>query len=132
MSLLAPVLTLHATGAAPPAQVWRRYASLDRWPDWSPLIGGVDADERRLRPGLRGVVHGPLGVPVPFVVTDVDAAAMRWTWRARVGPFALTIDHGVDAAGEGTRTWLRVRGLLPAVLGYAPLAQLALQRLVRP
>jgi hypothetical protein len=132
MPLLAPTLTLRARGAAPADLVWERYVRLERWPHWSPQITGVDADGEVLRPGLRGVVRGWFGVGVPFVVTAVDEIARTWSWRVRVGPLTIDLTHGVEADPAGSCTWLRVRGLLPAVAGYAPLALLALRRLVRP
>ena len=132
MSILAPTVTLHARGAASPAVVWSRYTHLDAWPRWSPQIAGVETDGDLLRAGMRGVVRGPLGIGVPFVVTAVDEVSRQWSWRVRLGPLGMHLTHGVEGDGAGTRTWLRVSGLLPAVAGYAPLALLALRRLVRP
>jgi hypothetical protein len=127
-----------------------------RWPQWSPQITAVElaapahgaqegtadgteagamhgaAEGDRLRPGLRGVVRGPWGVAVPFTVTAVDERARTWSWRVSVGVLHLHLAHGVEADPAGTRTWLRVTGLLPLAAGYAPLARIALRRLVRP
>ncbi len=65
------------------------------------------------------------------MVTDVDEAAGRWSWRVRggIGPIAvsLTIEHLV---GEGSASLL-VTGAAPVVLAYEPVARLALARLVR-
>jgi hypothetical protein len=88
--------------------------------------------DRAVQPGDRGDVLGPVGIRVPFQVTDVDDAGRRWTWRIRVGALTLQGDHGVDADGDrGCCAWMRLRGPLPVVVGYAPLAHLALARLVR-
>ena len=43
----------------------------------------------------------------------------------------MTLDHGVEPAGTGTRTTLAVDGPAPVVLAYVPLARVALGRLVR-
>ena len=72
---------------------------------------------------------------VRFRVLAVDPAARVWTWQASAGPVVLRLHHGVapDPAGSGrTRTTLRVTGPAPVVLAYAPVARLALRRLVRP
>jgi len=128
-------VSLRARGAASPALAWERYSLLVHWPQWSPQITSVDADGDRLRTGLAGVVHGPLGVAVPFTVTEVDDAAMTWAWTARLGPAQLRLHHGVEPDPRrpgGSVTWLRVSGPLPLVLGYVPPARWAIGRLVRP
>ncbi len=101
----------------------------------------VGAGAQRLAPGLTGTVLGPVGVRVRFRVDEVDAAARRWSWTVRpAGPLrALTLDrvrlrlvHGVVARpGGGSITTLDVHGPLPVVASYAPLALVALRRLVR-
>lgn len=69
--------------------------------------------------------------PVSFEVTDVDAKGRRWSWRAVLGPIRMSFDHGVEVRGEGSLTWLTMHGPLPLLVLYAPLARLALHRLVR-
>lgn len=124
-------MRLSVTGTAEPAEAWDRYDDLDRWSSWAPQIRSVEAPARRLAPGLTGTVHPVLGPGVSFTVEGVDAVARRWSWRARLGPLVLHLEHGVEAADGGTRTWLAVRGPAPFVLAYAPLARYALTRLVR-
>jgi hypothetical protein len=126
-------LTLHATGPEPPGEVWERYAVPARWPEWAPQITGVDLPVGWLAAGVRGRVHAPLGVALPFVVDSVDEAARRWSWTVAVGPVRLRLLHWVaDGPDGGSTTGLRVRGPAPLVLGYAPLARWALGRLVHP
>ncbi len=60
----------------------------------------------------------------------VDEAAREWTWEARLGPLRLRLEHGVTAHPAGSATWLRVHGPLPVIMGYAPVARIALGRLV--
>jgi hypothetical protein len=133
-------------GTATAEAAWERYADPDAWSGWSPQIRRVEtAPEqdpppqetaqpapRRIRPGLRGVVVGPVGVQVPFEVLDVDEEEMTWTWRVHAVLAELTLEHSVSArVGGGCRTDLGITGPAPLVLGYAPLARLALTRLVR-
>ena len=135
-------LSLRAAGTAAPDEVWDRYRRPSRWSEWSPQIVRVDTDGDVLVPGLAGTVRGPLGLAVPFRVRDVepDTPVRRWSWRVSVGPVSLWLEHEVipldGAHGSGpdvrrTATTLLVDGPAPVVLGYAPLAQLALVRLVR-
>ena len=125
-------LTLHATGTVAPAEAWSRYQEVDRWPEWSPQITGVDTDADRITQGLTGRVHGPLGVALPFLVDEVDEASRQWTWSIFAGPVRLQLRHWVSPGPDGgVTTGVRLRGFAPLVAGYAPLTLLALQRLVR-
>jgi len=126
-------VTLHATGPVAPAEAWERYAQPARWPTWAPQITGVQVPVPRLAAGVEGRVRGPLGVTVPFVVESVDEAARRWAWTVTAGPVRLHLVHWVaDGPDGGSTTGLRIDGPLPVVAAYAPLAQLAIGRLVRP
>jgi hypothetical protein len=71
-------------------------------------------------------------VGLPFRVLEVRAAARTWSWSVRLGPVTVDLEHGVQPDGAaGSRTWLRMRGPLLALVAYAPIAQIALHRLVR-
>ena len=123
---------LSASGTADATTAWERYARPARWSTWSPQITGVSCADARIRPGSRGTVHGLFGLSVAFEVTAVDEAAHRWTWRVRAPlGIGMTLAHAVLAAPGGSRTTLDLRGPAPVVLAYAPLAWVALSRLVR-
>lgn len=125
--------SLTCTGDAPPAEVWRRYADLDAWSSWAPLISGVEADGRVLAEGLVGTVVGVGGVRVRFEVLDVDHESRSWRWRARLGPVQLELQHEVLAGPSGgTVAALDLVGAPHVVLGYLAPARLALGALVRP
>lgn len=132
-------LRLTATGPAHPDEVWDRYLRPRRWSEWSPQIRRVERSDEEIRAGTTGRVWGPPGLAVDFTVTAVDAGERTWSWRVRVLLLGthLALRHGVEDRDPadpraGTRTWLEVRGARPVVLAYAPLARLALARLVRP
>lgn len=132
--------TLGASASGPLSadEVWERYARPSLWSTWAPQIRRVEVDADRLSGGERGQVHGPLGLSVDFVVDVWDDDARRWTWtvtprlpRPRGVPVpTLRLEHGVEAAGEGSRTWLRVSGPALVVVPYLAPARLALHRLV--
>jgi hypothetical protein len=121
-----------AAGALHPQAVWDRYTVLSEWPSWSPQIRYVECPQNRLAPGLTGRVHGWFGVTADFEVLSVDEVRRTWSWRARSGPVMLTLHHAVLPVVEGSQATLEINGPAFAVLLYAPLAQVALRRLVRP
>src|SRR6476620_7388568 len=123
--------TLTVTGDADPAIAWSRYDNLALWSTWSPQIQEVIAATPRITPGLNGLVVGPLGVRVPFEVLTVDAEAMEWSWHVRFGPVHATLYHVVRPTPGGCTTELVIDGPAFAVVGYRPVAALALRRLVR-
>ncbi len=118
-------LRLRARGPASKYEIWSRYRDPQRWPEWSPHVSEVRADGP-LRPGLEGQVVGRLGVTASFEVLEVDEDAMRWTWAVRSGPIRLQIEHEVEEGSAG----LVISGPAAAVFAYAPVARLALRRLV--
>ena len=130
MTPLRGSLMLRASGGAPAHEVWDRYARPSRWATWAPHVSRVEVAEDHLREGLRGTVVGLGVLPVRFRVAHVDASARTWDWVVRAGPLALHLAHSVQAEGTGSATGLRMTGPLPVLLAYAPVARLALRRLV--
>lgn len=126
-------VTLHASGPLPADEAWERYALPRRWPEWSPQITRVEMPVERIAPGVQGKLFAPGGFSLNFVIDAVDEAARTWTWTVRVAVIKLRLDHSVTAQPDGgSATELRTTGPAPVVAAYAPLAQVALERLVRP
>lgn len=115
-----------------PNDVWDCYVRPERWPEWSPQIRSVDYPGETLSPQTVGVVHGPVGLRVAFQVMAVDATppVRSWSWSVSAAGVRLVLWHTVEAVAAGTRTGLTVQGFAPVVLGYLPIARLALHRLV--
>lgn len=122
--------TLSARGRAAPELVWERYAQIALWPTWSPQIRRVTADAARIGLGVRGLVGVPAGLQLPFTVTAADADARTWSWVVGLGPASMTLNHEVHPLGRGSATVLLMEGPDPVLLAYAPLAWIALRRLV--
>lgn len=123
-------MRIEATGPRPADDTWEQYTRTSAWPEWAPQVRGVRGVTGHVTAGDRGVVHGPLLVRVPFTVVSVDPVARRWRWRVGVGPVGLLLDHGVDESAAGTTAWADVHAPALLVRVYAPLARLALRRLV--
>ena len=123
------VRRIEARGPAPVEEVWDRYATLARWPEWSPQISRVEASADQLALGVRGTVFVGGVLPLQFTVTSCRPEDRTWSWQVRLGPVTLDLDHAVYPAGSGSRTTLTLGGPALLVTAYAPLAQLALRRL---
>jgi len=130
------VREIAVSGQQPPDEVWDRYVRPVRWQQWSPQITGVDYRPHRLVPGTKGLVRGPLRLPLPFEVLDVDEsdpARRTWRWRAGALGVHVELEHVVEpdqSRPGGCRTVLVVSGPALVVVPYLPLARLALHRLV--
>lgn len=97
----------------------------------APGGGAAAVAQGRIVPGLRGRIRGPFPLAVRFVITAVDEVERTWSWRVRVGPLWLRLDHGVDACLDGgTAAWLRITAPAPVIRAYAPVARAALRHLV--
>ncbi|MEU7819051.1 hypothetical protein [Pseudonocardia sp. NPDC049154] len=95
---------------------------------------------------MSGRVRGPLRLAVPFTVTEVHEPGEGPGRTAhpppvpvpapgpgdvRSGPIVLSLDHGVEPRGSGSRTWLSVDGPWPVLALYLPPARVSLEMLVR-
>ena len=125
------MLEVDAEGPAAPDEVWLRYSHASRWPSWAPQVSSVSGAGDPVAAGDRGWVRGPFPLRVPYTVLDVDHDLWRWSWQVGLGLASVLMEHGVDALDVGSRAWVRID--LPAALAlpYAPVARLALRRLVR-
>lgn len=119
-------------GDAPVELVWERYTHPSQWPAWAPQIRSVDSDDDPIEPGTRGTVHGPVFTFAPFRIRYVDHRAREWSWWVGLGVLGVGMDHGVDETDGGSRAWVRIHAHRYLAAPYAPIARLALKRLVRP
>jgi hypothetical protein len=118
-------LRLRRRGPASKYEIWARYRDPQRWAGWASCVREVRAPGA-LRPGLEGELVGPLGVTARFDVIEVDEALGRWTWVVSSGPLRVRVEHEVAEGMAG----LVLTGPFPALILYAPLARVALGRLV--
>ncbi|WP_254529324.1 SRPBCC family protein [Natrinema gelatinilyticum] len=107
--------------SVPAADAWDAIVDTTLWPEWSPVIFGVESTDRRIRNGTTGRVRLP-GVWVPFRITS--CADRRWTWRVTEIPAA---GHRVDDLGDDR---CRIAFELPLhQVGYAPISLRSLENL---
>ncbi len=129
-------MRLRARGPLPVDEVWKHYTQPVWWSQWAPHLRQVDYPEPVIAPGTTGRVIGVGGITAVFRIETVDEAARTWSWSVRSGPLRVFFEHGVDVAppgsGQASEAWLVTHALWPVVLGYAPIAQFSLGRLVRP
>jgi uncharacterized protein YndB with AHSA1/START domain len=84
--------------AAPAEAAWRVLTDLDAWPRWGPSVQRAELTEPGpLRLGARGRVWTPVGVPLPFEVTEFDDGH-EWAWRVAGIPATR---HTVTAHPDG-------------------------------
>lgn len=105
---------------APADTVWRILVDLDAWPRWGPTVAGANLDGGEFGLGATGRVWTPIGIPVPFVISDIDFGR---SWGCHVAGVPAT-RHGVDPRDRGCRAWMSA----PA---YVPVLEIALRRIER-
>lgn len=108
--------------AAPSDEVWRILVDLDYWPRWGPTVSRAEIDGDLLTLGTTGKVWTPVGIPLPFTITEF-VPGVRWAWRV-AGVEATK--HGVDPDGDGCRVWMSAPWWAPA---YLPVLAIALRRI---
>jgi len=120
-----------ASGPVHPDEAWDRYARPERWSQWSPQVREVDMDSDVIAAGSAGTVRTLGGVQVRFVVLDVDPPARSWSWRVRVGPVGMVLEHHLLPRPDGgTRAEVVIHGAWAVARLYRLPATVALHRLV--
>ena len=80
-------------------------------------------------------MHGPCGIAANFEILEFSGEKRCWSWRVRVVGITIDMVHSVDpvrdAGKNASSTTLEIAGPAPIVLGYLPIARIALGRLVR-
>jgi uncharacterized protein YndB with AHSA1/START domain len=111
--------------AAPVNTVWPLLAEFRWWPSWGPTVRAVVADATSVAPGTRGRIQTPIGMWVPFEITNVEPER-SWNWT--VAGIRAT-GHHVTALDPGrTRVDFTVSGWLAP---YAVVLNAGLRNLKR-
>jgi uncharacterized protein YndB with AHSA1/START domain len=107
---------------APADAVWRVLTDLEAWPRWGVTVSRAELDGNVLTLGVSGRVWTPVGLPLPFEITEF-VPGRSWGWRV-AGVSATR--HGVDPDGAGCRVWMSAPVWAPA---YLPVLAIALRRI---
>jgi uncharacterized protein YndB with AHSA1/START domain len=119
------MLTVSRRIEAPAESVWNALTALADWPRWGPTVARAElTDDGPLRLGSRGTVWTPVGVPLPFEITEFQPGR-SWAWRVAGVP---ATKHGVEPDGEGCRAWMSAPLWAPA---YLPVLGIGLRRIER-
>jgi uncharacterized protein YndB with AHSA1/START domain len=119
------MLTVDRHVEASPAAVWQQLTDLEAWPKWGPTVLRAELlDGAELGLGERGRVWTPVGVPLPFTITEY-VPERRWAWQVAGVP---ATKHGVEPTVTGARVWMSAPLWAPA---YLPVLAVALQRIDR-
>lgn len=109
--------------AAPAERVWDILVDVDAWPTWGPTVERAVLDSGgALELGSRGKIRTPVGVWLPFTVTEFDAGRY-WAWE--VAGIRAT-RHEVVPTGNGSRVTFGVPLWAPA---YLPVCAVAVRRI---
>jgi hypothetical protein len=115
--------TVVRTVAAPASAAWDVLTDLEAWPQWGPSVQRAElAEAGPLTLGSDGRVWTPIGVALPFTITEFDRGRL-WAWRVAGVPATR---HGVDPAAGGCRIWMSAPAWAPA---YLPVLAVALRRI---
>ena len=113
---------VHRDVGAAPDVVWRILTDLDAWPRWGPTVARAELDGSALLLGATGRVWTPVGIPLPFVITEFEPGRI-WGWDVAGIPATR---HGVQPHGNGSRVWMSAPVWAPA---YLPVLAVALRRI---
>jgi hypothetical protein len=106
-------------------RAWELLTDTNQWPLWGPTVRAVECPVRYIRQGTSGRVQTPIGLWLPFRITEYDHGRY-WTWRVA----------GIRATGHRLiridETSCRVTFEMPvAWLPYAIVCRIALKRIAR-
>lgn len=98
---------------------WWVLTDLDAWPRWGPTVRRAELDRAGpLGLGSRGRVWTPVGIPLPFVVTEFEDGR-EWAWQVAGIPATR---HSVLPDGDGCRVAFGVPIWAPAYLAVCAVA----------
>jgi uncharacterized protein YndB with AHSA1/START domain len=112
---------------APAEAVWKLLVDTDAWRQWGPTVAGgaVDGDELTL--GATGRVRTPIGIELPFTITEF-VPGRRWAWAVAGVPATA---HAVEPDGAGCRASMSAPWWAPAYLPVLAIALARIDRMVR-
>ncbi len=116
--------------AAPATAAWEQLIDTTHWASWGPSVtdARVDGDGTRIESGATGAVRPPVGLWIPYVVTEwtETPTELRWGWRVAGVP---ATGHWVRPTGDDScDVGMDVPVWAP---GYLAIIEIALRRIRR-
>ena len=109
-----------ATAGAPPAQVYRLFIDVERWPELTQSMRSVRRlDDGPIRVGSEATVRQPRLPSARWRVTEMEPDR-RFAWETSAGGVTTVGDHLVEPDGTGSRITLTLRTARAAVRGDGP------------
>lgn len=103
--------------------VWAVLTDLAVWPEWGPTVSRARLEsDGPFCEGSRGTVWTAVGLPLPFVVSEL-LPGRRWSWRVAGVP---ATSHWVVPEEAGCRVGMSAPLWAP---GYVPVLAVALRRI---
>lgn len=122
------MLTVHRTMRAEPDAAWKILVDLGMWPRWGLTVGRAELDgpDDRLTLGATGRVWTPVGIALPFAITEFDEGN-SWAWTVGGVPATRHLAEPVDG---GCRVTFAVPWWAPAYLAVCAVALRRIEQLV--
>ncbi|NNE11333.1 MAG: SRPBCC family protein [Ilumatobacter sp.] len=91
---------------APADQVWELLTDPAVWPEWGPTVQSAAVDGGELALGATGTVRTPLGLELPFEITEFDPPR-SWSWKVARVPATShrVVPLGEDRCRAGFSIW---------------------------
>jgi len=106
-----------ATAGAPPAQVYRLFIDIERWPELTQSVRSVRRlDDGPIRVGSEAVLKQPRLPSARWRVTEMEPDR-SFVWETKSGGVTTVGDHRVEPDGPGSKITitLRTHGALAGV-----------------
>ena len=111
--------------AAPLGEVWEVLVETRHWPEWGPTVTRVDGPARIVH-GTTGRVRTPVGIWLPFEITEFDERH-QWSWN--VGGVGAT-GHRVERVERAGQDATRLTFTAPTwAVAYLPVLRTGLRRI---
>jgi hypothetical protein len=120
--------TVELRTSASPDAVWGLLVDLDAWPKWGPSLQRAELSEPGpLRRGSHGRLWTPVGVVLPFTITEFEDRRY-WAWEV-AGVRATR--HEVVPTPDGCRVAFGVPWWAPAYLSVCAIALRRIDKMAR-
>ena len=80
MNKYSSIITVKRELRASPESAWDLLTDTTKWRLWGPTVRSVTCSDRYIRIGSSGKVRTPIGLWVPFLITEYEHENY-WTWK---------------------------------------------------